>query len=124
MIAQAGSNNTQKQPVPFMNTLTDCVNKTVKDGYTDNLKVTKQGLFSPQKNKTYAPEDIHIIDFYRFEGQSDPADNAIMYVIETSDGVKGTLIDAYGAYADENINKFMTEVEEINKKEQKSDKKG
>ena len=57
---------------------------------------------------------------YRFEGQSDPADNAIMYVVETGDGVKGTLIDAYGAYADENVNKFMSEVEEISKKEIKS----
>jgi len=119
MIAQA-HDNAQKPQVPFMNTLTDCINKVVKDGYTDNLKVTRQGLFSPTKDKTYQPEEVHIIDFYRFEGQSDPADNAIMYVIETDDGVKGSLIDAYGAYADQQINKFMTEVEEINKKEKKN----
>jgi hypothetical protein len=105
--------------VPYMNTLTDRVNKAVKDGYTDNLKVTKQGLYSTNKDKTYAPADVQVKDFSRFEGQSDPADNAILYVIETQDGVKGTLIDAYGAYADENVNKFMTEVEEINKKNTK-----
>ena len=60
-----------------------------------------------------------MVDFFRFEGQSDPADSAIMYVIETTDGLKGILIDAYGAYADEHVNKFMAEVEEINKKEKK-----
>ncbi len=111
------NNNEVKEPIPFMNTLTTCVNKAVKNGYTDNFKVTKQGLISSAKEKAYAPVDVKIIDFFRFEGQSDPADNAIMYVIETTDGAKGTLIDAYGTYADETINKFMSEVEEINKKE-------
>jgi hypothetical protein len=100
-----------------MNTLTSCLNRAVKEGYTDNLKVTKQGLYSSVKDKNYEPSQVRIIDFYRFEGLSDPADNAIMYVIETDDGVKGTLVDAYGTYADEHINKFMGEVEEINKKD-------
>lgn len=102
--------------LPAMNTLTERVNKAVKDGYIDNLKITRQGLYSAAKDKTYMPSEVRIIDFYRFEGQSDPADNAIMYIIETTDGVKGTLIDAYGAYADENVNKFIAEVEEISKK--------
>ncbi len=116
MVAQTENNNLNIEEVPFMNTLTACVNKAVKNGYTDNLKMTKQGLFCERTDKSYAPSQIMIKDFYRFEGQSDPADNSIMYVIETEDGVKGTLIDAYGTYADENINKFMGEVEEINKK--------
>jgi hypothetical protein len=106
-------------PIPFMNTLTEHLNKAVKDGYTDSLKVTKHGLYSITKDKTYGPEEVRVIDFFRFEGQSDPADNAIMYVIETTDGAKGTLVDAYGAYADEHVNKFMTDVEEISKKEPK-----
>jgi hypothetical protein len=116
MVAQLENSNNTPAQVPFMNTLTACVNKAVKGGYTDNLKVTKQGLYSSARDQTYIPDDVRVIDFYRFEGQSDPADNAIMYVIETTDGVKGVLIDAYGTYADENINKFMTDVEEINKK--------
>ena len=116
MIAQTEDNNVNTEEIPSMNTLTAVVNKAIKNGYTDNLKMTKQGLFCERTDKTYIPTDIKIKDFYRFEGQSDPADNAIMYVIETEDGMKGTLIDAYGTYADENINKFMGEVEEINKK--------
>ena len=111
------NNSATTTPVPFMNTLTERVNKATKEGYTDSLKVTKQGLYAASKDKTYPPAEVKVVDFYRLEGQSDPADNAIMYVIETADGVKGTLIDAYGAYADEHVNKFMTEVEEINKKE-------
>jgi mannose/fructose-specific phosphotransferase system component IIA len=72
-------------------------------------------LQSSLNHKTYKPDEVKIIDFYRFEGQSDPADNAIMYVIEANDGDKGTLIDAYGAYADENVNRFISKVKNINK---------
>jgi hypothetical protein len=99
-----------------MKTMTSCVNKVVLDGYTDSFKVTKQGLYSTAKDRVFKPEEVKVINFYRFEGESDPADNSIMYVIETSDGLKGTLVDAYGPYADEGVNKFMKEVEDINKK--------
>jgi hypothetical protein len=116
MIPQARNSINVYPVVPFMSTLTERVNKAMKDGYTDNLKVTRQGLYSCDKDKVYSPCDVRVIDFYRFEGESDPADNAIMYVIETNDGDKGTLIDAYGPYADENVNKFITEVKQINKK--------
>jgi hypothetical protein len=106
----------------FMSSLSSVVNKAMKDGYTDTMKVTKQGLFDTNRNKTYTPREVRVIDFFRFEGESDPADNTIMYKIETSDGAKGTLIDAYGAYADEAVNRFMAEVEDIKKKVIKRDK--
>lgn len=99
-----------------MNTLSALVNKVVKNGYTDSFKVTKKGLYSNSTDRYFTPADVHVENFYRFEGESDPGDNAIMYVIETSDGLKGTLIDAYGAYSDDSVNKFMQEVEDMNKK--------
>lgn len=100
----------------YMNTLTSCINKVVKEGYTDNYKITEVGLFSPEKNCHYKPEDVEVVDFFRFEGQTDPADNNILYVIQTKNGTKGTLVDGYGPYANERVNKFMREVEEIHKK--------
>jgi hypothetical protein len=99
-----------------MTTLTDRVNKAIKDGYTDNFKVTRQGLFSGVKHKTYNPAEVKIVDFCRFEGESDPSDNEIMYVIETNDGDKGILIDAFGPYADEYVNNFITQVTAMKKK--------
>lgn len=105
-----------EEALPTMNTLTERVNKAIKNGYTDNFKVTNNGLFSEKTEKVYLPPQVTIKDFYRFEGESDPADNAIMYVIETHDGLKGILIDAYGTYADAKINKFIADVEAINKK--------
>jgi len=100
-----------------MKTLASCLNGITKDGYVENFKVTDEGqLQSLETEKIYKPEDAHIINFFRFEGASDPSDSAILYVIETTDGAKGSLTDAYGMYADPNIDKFIKEVEHISKK--------
>ena len=102
--------------VPHMKSLASLTNKMVLKGYDDDFKITDNGLKSLRTDKTYQPDQINIINFFRFEGQSDPNDNTIMYVIETSDGLKGTLIDAYGPYADRKLAEFMNQVESIQKK--------
>ena len=99
-----------------MRTLASVLNKKVQDGYTENFKVSEEGLQSLETEKMYKPEDVHIINFFRFEGASDPSESAIVYVIETDDGAKGTLTDAYGMYADPDIDKFIKEVQDISKK--------
>lgn len=105
-----------------MKTLTTCLNKLVLDGYTEDFKAGERGvLLSLQHEKMYQPADVHVVNFFRFEGASDPADNSILYVIETNDGIKGTLVDAYGPYSDAKVNSFMEEVEEITKKTQPGD---
>lgn len=98
-----------------MNTLSSCVTKVVKDGFTENFSIGDAGMVASSGDTTYRPADVKIINFYRFEGQSDPSDNAILYVIETADGRKGTLTDAYGAYSDHSVDAFIKEVEEIQK---------
>ncbi len=88
----------------------------IKDGYTEDFKIGDEGLQAIQHHKSYPPEDIQVVNFFRFEGESDPDDNAILYVIETNDGTKGTLVDAYGVYNDPKVSRFMQDVESIQKK--------
>lgn len=107
-----------------MKSMTELTNKVAKNGYTESFQVISGGMLSQSTEKVYKPEEVNVIDFFRFEGESDPADNAILYVIETSDGHKGALVDAYGTYADGRINAFMQQVESIQKKVDKSDKPG
>lgn len=100
-----------------MKTLSSCINKLSSDGYIEQFKVSEDGrLLSSAKEKDYRPEQVHVVNFFRFEGASDPDDSSILYAIETDGGEKGTLTDAYGMYADPRIGKFMKEVEDINKK--------
>ena len=98
-----------------MNTLADCINKLVADGYTGNYKVDEQGLLS-ESGKHYKPNQVHIKNFFRFEGASDPGDSSIIYAIELNDGTKGTFTDAYGSYDDALIGKFIKQVEDMEKK--------
>ena len=44
----------------------------------------------------FNPEDFEIVEVYRFEGNSDPADEAIVYAIESNKGHKGVLVNGYG----------------------------
>ncbi|WP_126971271.1 hypothetical protein [Gynurincola endophyticus] len=50
-------------------------------------------------NVFYSPEDLKIIKTYRFEGDSNPDDSSILYLIETKDGIIGYSIDSYGTYS-------------------------
>jgi hypothetical protein len=102
--------STEKMP-----TLSEKINVALQHGYTENFKITSRGLTDEVGDKFYPSSDIHIPNFHRFEGYSDPQDNAILYWIETSDGRKGILVDAYGAYADMKITNFIREVEDIRK---------
>ena len=110
----------QNSKTDNMKTLSECINKLVIDGYEVDFQVDEKGkLFSPKKNKSYPADKIHIVNFFRFEGASDPDENAILYAIETEDGQKGTLTDAYGVYADAKVSKFIQQVEDISKKNPK-----
>ena len=98
-----------------MKDLASCVNQMKQEGYKEDFQVTEEGLHTFDKSKSYRADQVRIVSFYRFEGESDPGDNTILYVIETDDGTKGTLVDGYGTYADENVSKFIVQVEKIQK---------
>ncbi len=99
-----------------MKTLVSALNKLILSGYIEDYKVTDKGLKSLKTEKVYQPGDIKVSDFYRFEGSSDPGDESILYAIETNDGSKGTLTDAFGPSGDAKVTAFMQKVEEFTKK--------
>ena len=48
----------------------------------------------------FDPADFEIVEVYRFEGASDPSDEAVVYAIESRTGMKGVLVNGYGISAD------------------------
>jgi hypothetical protein len=97
--------------------LVNVENKLSADGFTQDFNVVDGRLHTIGSNsdKTYAPEEVTIVDFYRFEGESNPDDMSILYAIETKDGVRGTISSAYGTYADSDALEFLTKVEDLGK---------
>ena len=108
----------ENNSMPYMKSLVTCLNRIIADGYTEDFKVTDNGLEALQHGKKYKTDQVAIVNFFRFEGVSNPEDNAILYVIQTNDGLKGTLIDAYGLYNDQRITRFVKAVDAFEKKSQ------
>jgi hypothetical protein len=115
--------NENKAVPPDLKSLQACLSRMIEKGYTDDFKATEEGLKSLRTDKVYTPEEVSVPNFFRFEGASDPDDMSILYVIETNDGMKGTLVDAYGPYASPEVNEFILAVENINKKVTKSEER-
>lgn len=82
-------------------------------GFTEEFQITAQGLKALNTGKIYQPQDLKILEHFRFEGITDPDDEAVLYVIETKDGLKGTIVDAYGIYANPELAEFMKKVEDL-----------
>ena len=104
-----------------MKSLSTCLNKVISDGYTEDFKVTERGMEGLYNKKVYQPGQVQIVNFFRFEGTSNPDDEAVLYVIETEEGTKGTLIDAFNVYADSLVGEFLKQVDGIQKKTVKAD---
>ena len=62
--------------------------------------------------KAYSSDQIEIIQQFRFEGISNPADMSILYAIETDDNKKGIIEVPYGPYGNTELAEFFTAVEE------------
>ena len=91
-------------------TLAGVMQKLTGRGFTEQFKAVPEGLRAVRSGHIFAPGEVTIVENYRFEGESDPDDMSIVYAIETRDGVRGTLIDAFGVYADPRVGAFLREV--------------
>ena len=91
--------------------------KLNKDGFTEDFRVMDGRLHTigNDRSKGYSPNEVTIVDFYRFEGESNPDDMSILYAIQTADGVKGTISTAFGTYADSDVDEFLRTVEDLGK---------
>lgn len=83
--------------MPAYNTLSEAVNDLQKRGYTDDLQLAGNCVVCGVRGVSLDPGDFHIDEFHRFEGNSDPEDQSIVYAISSAKhGVKGVLVNAYG----------------------------
>ena len=82
-----------------MSTLSGVLEKLRKQRY-DNEFTMEGDSFTTTNGNKYMPDDLTIIKTYRFEGDSDPADSSVLYVIEAKDGLIGYIMDIYGAESD------------------------
>ena len=79
-------------------TVSQAVNELRARGYTMDFNLQENCIICNQQK--FNPEDFKIAEVYRFEGDSDPADEAVVYAIESKNGLKGVLVNGYGISAE------------------------
>lgn len=80
-------------------TVTDAIAQLKQQGYTLDFNLEENRLMAGEH--TYTADEFEIVDLYRYEGPSDPADEAVVYALAAPSGVKGTLVTGYGYSIDE-----------------------
>ena len=70
-------------------------------GYTVNFNIAFDKLMCSENKICLNAGEFEIVEVYRFEGNSNPADEDVVYAIESKDGnIKGVISSAFGLYAD------------------------
>lgn len=79
-------------------TVSQAINGLKERGYTLDFNLKPNGIEC--EGQKFNPKNFEIKEFHRFEGTSDPADEAIVYAIESGNGMKGVLVNAFGVYSE------------------------
>lgn len=81
-------------------TLTEALDDLRRRGYTADFELLPHCIECAANQLQLHPDDFEITEVHRFEGDNDPGDSNVVYAIAGKNGLKGILMDAYGAYAD------------------------
>lgn len=91
-------------------TVAEAVRDLERRGFAANFEMINKAFRAVDSGKTFTPDDLTIVEHYRFEGASDPEELAVVYAIQARDGTRGSLVDAYGAYANPELSAFLKDV--------------
>ncbi len=84
-------------------TITETIDALNKNGFTIDFNLGFDGAQSLQPTQStiqQASDKFLIIEVHRFEGNTDPDDEAVVYAIESRDGGKGIFVNGYGVSSD------------------------
>ena len=81
-------------------TVSEAVNGLKQRGYTIDFNLMVEGIICHDTPVALMPSEFEITEVHRFEGNSDPADEAVVFAIESKYGHKGVLVNGYGPSAE------------------------
>ena len=89
-------------------TVPTALNNLKERGYTTDFNIAFDKLICNETKACLNPHEFEITEVYRFEGESNPSDEAVIYAVESKDEkLKGTIVNAYGIYADPVSNEMV-----------------
>lgn len=89
----------------YYGTLSETINGLKREGYMLDFNIRDECVACHQTNMMLSPDDFEIDKVYRFEGESNPDDQSILYAISSPKfGTKGLLVNGYGISSEEITN--------------------
>ena|SRR3978361_977528 len=89
-------------------TVTEAVEDLKTRGFTIDFNIAFDKLTCPKDNVYLHPDEFEIVEVYRFEGETNPSDEDVVYAVESKDGkYKGVITSAFGLYADSISNELL-----------------
>jgi hypothetical protein len=82
-------------------TVTDTLKELKQRGYHLDFNIAFDKIICSQNNICLNPDEFEIVEVFRFEGDTNPSDEDVVYAIESKDKqIKGTMTSAFGMYAE------------------------
>lgn len=82
-------------------TLSQAINGLKQEGYTLDFNLEKDFLKCTKNTASLSADDFEIDAVFRYEGESDPDDESVLYAISSPKyNVKGLLVNAFGIYSE------------------------
>lgn len=91
-------------------TITEALDDLARRGFGANFEYVQGALTAVDSGRRFRAEELTIVEHHRFEGASDPEDMAVVYAMESRDGTRGVLVDAFGVYANPDLGEFLRKV--------------
>jgi len=89
-------------------TLVDAINGLKAQGYTEDFNLQENYIDCTNSKHQLSPEDFKVDKVFRFEGNSDPEDQSVLYAISSEKyNLKGVLVNAYGIYSDNEASEIV-----------------
>jgi len=83
-------------------TVTDALKDLKLRGYAIDFNIAFDKITCSKNETSLNPHEFEIVEVYRFEGDTNPDDEDVVYAVESKDGkIKGTLTSAFGMYAED-----------------------
>jgi len=102
---------TRSPPAPpsaQLETLQEAVVRLASVGFRDSFQAVRGGLRALDAKQVVASEHLVVEEIVRFEGESDPADSAVLFALRSQDGkLAGTFVSGYGPTTDPEAARVM-----------------
>ncbi len=89
-------------------TLTEAIEGLRRQGYVEDFNLKQNCIECRDGAYRIFHDEFQIEKFFRFEGQTDPADESILYAISSEKyQLKGVLVNGYGISAETLTNEML-----------------